>query len=394
MSKITVKTEKLIEGLSYRSFSEMSRELILINDNPPPKNGLGNYADKINFELEKYVELLSKYDRVKGGDNPANGRINPVIIKRVFYNKFKQQQPQLTRVEQSNVAEFLPPILRQMINAKYQDSCFVKYHKELTLDLGFMGVDYAELRKSYYKTIGNTKLKLPYDGIQDTEYYARYIIGKLIDRVSGYINYHCEHLKYDGVSTYKTVMNMADYDWLDYTDQKLYDDFKTIAKVEQEREAEKNNWKKVNYRVIPYLACEKFNTYKKIFDKDYTPTKLCEIWTFEIDGNFKPQIENTNESGLNFEIIKGFSYAIGFEAVEKYLQTEEYKNLIATGKKNIVDPSCCSDKDVRQALTMRNRDKFAKKYDICEENIPFDFSINYLDSYYNDMKIVIDACKI
>lgn len=383
MANIKILEDKLVEGKAYKSFAAMCQELVLINGKPcVAGTPLGSYEKAITLEIKRYAKIAI--------EQAAKGKRKSVTISKVISIPKASVS---NRAEQSNVAEYIRPILHDMINHEYQDNSFVKYHKNLTLDLGYIGNKYGEIYKSYYKAINNNIPFSIYD-IQDKAGYARNAMRKLIERLKGYINYYCanERLGYEGVITYKTLMNIGELDFMDYPDQQLYN--RTKEKIKEKME---NEYKKVNHMVIPKMASEKFNEYKQCLNPEYKPVELAEMWTFEIESGFQPIPQTINLKKLNYEILKGYLNSTNYKAMVNYSRTQEYQDIKAASHDDFFgcNPSLCSDKDVRQALTISKRDsKKNREKEIEEESIMLDFPVTHIDSYINDIKIIIKACKI
>jgi hypothetical protein len=367
--------------MQYKSFDAMAKALILINGFPYGEKTRWT-QDKIRREIERYAKI--SIIQVKEGGNKS------VTIEGVY----SEQQASLPRrAGQSNISEYLRPILQDMINNEYQYECFYKFHKQLTVDLWYMPDKYRELYEALNKDEFN--MNFPFD-IENKDNYARYIIKeKLVGRIKGYIKYCCERLDYVGVSTYKIALDFNESDYLSNAEQKLYDNFKLQVKNELEKSKELNPKLKIDYRNIYKKAAKLFNEHKKKLDPNHENMNLFEAWTFEIDEDFKPVPQTTDPKQLNTEILKGFLKSIKYDEIYSYAQSSEYQKIKEENDDYKAKSGfICSDRVVRQALTINNRDKTAQRKGISEKEINLDFSILSLESYINDIIKIKEACKI
>lgn len=365
MVTIEILTDKIVMGTPYKSFNELCRDLVLYNGVPigTEENRVGSRKRAILKELERYVETEP---------NPKINQ-NAIIIKGVF-------DPPRDK-DETNIAEYMRPILKDMINKEFQDVCIVKYHKALTVDLNYMPSGYNELYKAlHHKEFKRYK-------IQNTENYAKHIMNELVSKIKTHINYYSQNLNYNGVSYYKMPIDTVDFDFLPTADQELYDDCEIKAKSELKDNAAPNM--RIDYRQIPTIASEKFNELKKSLNK---PVKLIKANIFEIEhDNFKLMPQTINPTQLNCEIMK---YLIRRrDVLFKYTQTDEYKQIEESFIIGTM-ADLCSDKAVRQALTIKNRDNTAKNKKIAEIEIPLDYSLRYVADYVRDVDIIISHCKI
>lgn len=380
---IEIMADRLTEGKEYKSLRQAGIELLLVNGKPFTQTG--SYKNAIIEVLVNY-----EYADISTEQKTSNSSIK-VKINKVFSTPQTKKQTKLKKDKKSEITKYMRPILYEMVNNEYTDVCIIKYHKGLTVDLDFIGQGYKALCKALHQ--GND---LP-DGMLNKDDYANYLIRKINDKIKSDLNYNCENLGYENVFTYKVPMN--DYDFMNYSDRQLYKNFKKEAKDELEEEMkpikEKNPKARINYSSLPITAAHKFNEHKKSLDPKYKPAKITEAWVFEVDGNFIPIAQNTDPLRLNREILYRFLKNVRYEALYEYTQTQEYKDIISegnhfTGK----SPFICNDKEVRQALTIRNRDKIAEKKGVDEKDIEMDFSILNIDSYLCDIRRVYRACKI
>jgi hypothetical protein len=381
MANITIKTAMLVEGTSYKSFAELCRELVLYNGVPvgTPTNPVGSRKAAILRELERYVEIER---------NPKINR-NALVIKTVFATP----KPQAAiRAGQSNIAKYMRPILCDMINKEYHDTCIIKYHKGLTVDLRYMPLGYIELYNAIYENKFN---EIP--RITNVERYAEYVMRKFINYIKDKLNYYSVNLNYDGVKFEKMAFYTVDLDFLDYADQKLYAECEKNAKEELEERTPPDI--RVDYRKIPVMANEEYNERKKIIDPNYNPVYFIKAYVFEIDDTFTPNPQILNAKQLNQELINTLKRRR--DILLNYKQSDEYAEIISEfakgklwGTKENTNPLLCSDKDVRQMLTINNRENTAEKESIDEREVPLDFSIVEINSYVDDIQLIIDECKI
>jgi hypothetical protein len=324
-------------------------------------------------------------------EQPQNGGNVKIKIEKIHST---QQAPPPIRKGQSNVADYLRPILYDMVNREYQDVCLIKYHKDLTVDLGYMGSRYIDLYKALHREDDFSLFGILQDGD-----YTKHIVGVLVGRIKGYIKYYCEHLNYGGVTTYRLPMITADNDFLDIADQQLYERFEAETRAEIDREMESvkamNPSIKVNYSSIPIIANEKFNKLKKDIDPNYKAVKLIKAWVFEVDGNFQPCQQTVALKPLNTTILNGFLNAIGYNALRHYSKSQEYQEIKAANNEFVAKSGLiCGDKAVRQALTIKNRAATAMKKGIAEKSIMLDFSLLQIDSYISHIQTIVKACRI
>jgi hypothetical protein len=384
MAKITFSTEKLVAGMTFKSISEMCRELNFKADGVPT-NGSGNNQKAVLRELKRYAAIFTADQEKPRGNKPVE------IIE-----VFDTVQAPPPSEGKTAVSELLRPIIKNTVNEEYEDNAFIKFHRGLTVDLKYMANGYSEL----YKALHRNNLKPC--GLNDVDGYAKHILKKLENKLKGHIKTCCGNLQYDGVLTYKTPVDMTDYDVLDFADKKLYDDFKTIARKQIDEETahikEKNPKARINYQDIPRRATEMFNKRKKELDVNYKPVKLAECWIFEIDGDFEPETQTIYPTELNHHLLSEFANLVKYDELKAYVKSDEYKKFIAdnAGKMDFVrkDAKHCSDADVRQALTKKIRATTAEKNNIDEKTIDLDFSICDIPHHLKDIKTILQDCYV
>lgn len=377
MGKITFLNENLVEGMEFQSVAEMCRQLeFKVNNNPT--RGAGSQTKIVLDALSCYADI-SKFQKVEGGNIS-------IRIDKLFPT---WQAPPPIKKERRNVAPYIKPLIRDMINRREVENCFICYHKNLTVDLGYMPSDYGKLYDMVCKDGEFTGYN-----ISNAENFARYTMKKLVDDIRGYLSDHCKRLKYEGVKISKQAVDTEFFELLEPDDQALYDECKISAKAELEEEYA--NAEQVDYRTLPQRAADEFNKRKKAINKNFKNFELIEAYTFEIDEEFKAEPQETNPQYLNYELLAPLQEKC--DILTAYIETDEYKNIMSKNEFVLnhiaTNAEICNNAEVRQALTRKNRDKMARDKKIIEQTIKLDFPLHRIVKYIQDLGVIIGKCSI
>ena len=388
-AEIKISQDKLVEGTIYKGFIAMCRGLnVLINDVPCIKSPqVGSRKNAIIKKVREYADLTITPSAKKGGKEI-------ILIGKIYSTPQPKQE----------ISELLRPILRKMVNDEQLDVSIIKHHKGLSVDLDYMAQGYGKLCAALYKDKEIRAKEFALYGIDNEDEYAEYLIKKLRGKISNHLKTCCGNLDYDGVYTYRTPIDLTDYDFLDGRDQQLYTEFKEQARAEidaewlpikEQYEKMHNKEFRINYQDIPVMTNQKFNTHKKSIDPAYKPIRTADAWVFEVDGGFQEKPQITQPHLLNTAILDSFLVLLNLQALENYVITQEYQQIKAESNWFLAKSGyLCSDKEVRQALTKTGRDRTAEKKGIDERDIGLDFSLLNIESYIDDIKAIVIACQI